>query len=178
MGTSYKQCIVALKSAIAFTTSLWWILLFVIILSVLKGVSHSLLICIICVFIVYSSYLWYFTVSADVNQPDYVGTCGDEEDLAVIERSCSHLEEKWRAIGSPQHLRSVDMIQFLHSLLPWRSQNTTVFDDFITLCDELVVMNVTRDTVFRYFHRHFHDYCQFQEAYRLLTYQIADPTIV
>lgn len=102
---------------------------------------------------------------------DYVDVT-DTEEMGKIRRSCEALEYEWNALGSPANMTSsVDMIQFLYSLRPWRQRNEMNFDYLVELADRYCgdrQPEHDRNALYRHFENCFKSYPQYEVAKQIL----------
>lgn len=126
----------------------------------------------------YTIYLWYYAdnLSGAFNH-DYVDIT-DPEELGKVRRSCDALQYQWDALGSPANMTSsVDMIQFLYSLLPWRQRHESNFDYLIELADRYCSdrqPQTDRNTLYCFFEKHFKSYPQYEVALNVLNRLLYD----
>lgn len=171
----YQQCVRSLKSTIAFTTTLWWIVLCVVLVIVFMRLPLYLVVPCIAFMLLYSTYLWYYADNVNPTHCNYIDW-DDQNDVTTVRQSCEAFEHKWRAIGSPAHITSsLDLIQLLYSLRDWCNTSPETFDHLVDLVDFAVMhqsaLNVEK--VLRYFQEHFSSCPKYTELYdsllRLLT---------
>lgn len=142
MTTTYKAWIISLRNAVAFTTSLWWILVFLFVLLLWNGMPAYLSIILIIFIFAYSWYLWKVSVDdIDGQAEQFDLTTMDVSSVSNIERvqrALQELQTKWRAIGSPAGLvKQIDLIQFLYALLPWQYYDEDAFNTLVENCNTM-----------------------------------------